>query len=82
MSTLFFKKIKKIEVIFINLENIKNIGPKRLNIFHKMNIYSLEDLLTYYPYKYKSRNLSTTITKKIKKRGVFYKLRKYQENRT
>ena len=39
-------------MIFINLENIKNIGPKRIEIFHKMNIYSVDDLLTYYPYKY------------------------------
>ena len=39
-------------MIKINLENIKNIGPKRLDILHKMNIFNVEDLLEYYPYKY------------------------------
>ena len=52
-------------MIFINLENIKNIGPKRLNIFHKMNIYSLEDLLTYYPYKYQLIKLTPLIDNEI-----------------
>ena len=36
----------------MNLNLIKNIGPKTENLLNKLNIYSLEDLLTYYPYRY------------------------------
>ena len=36
----------------MNLNLIKKIGPKTENLLNKLNIYSLEDLLTYYPYRY------------------------------
>ena len=36
----------------IKLETIKGIGPKILDILNKLNIYTLDNLLEYYPYKY------------------------------
>jgi len=36
----------------MNLENIKGIGPKTLNVLGRLGIYSVYDLLTYYPYRY------------------------------
>ena len=36
----------------MNLNLIKNIGPKTENLLNKLNIYTIEDLLTFYPYKY------------------------------
>lgn len=34
------------------LEDIKGIGPKTLKIFQKLNIHNVDDLLTYYPFRY------------------------------
>ncbi len=34
------------------LEEIKGVGPKILSELNKLNIYNLEELLTYYPYRY------------------------------
>lgn len=34
------------------LEEIKGIGPKTIASLNKLNIYTSEDLLTYYPYRY------------------------------
>ncbi len=34
------------------LENIKGLGPKTIKILERLNIYSLEDLYTYYPYRF------------------------------
>ena len=36
----------------MELHSIKGIGPKTLELLHKMNIYNTEDLITYYPYRY------------------------------
>ena len=35
------------------LEDIKGIGPKTLKLFQNLNIFTIQDLITYYPYKYK-----------------------------
>ena len=34
------------------LEKIKGIGPKTKELFNKLNIYTINDLLTYYPFRY------------------------------
>ena len=36
----------------MSIENIKGIGPKTINTLNKLDIYSKEDLVTYYPYRY------------------------------
>ena len=36
----------------MELSDIKGVGPKMLNNLQSLNIYTLEDLLTYYPYRY------------------------------
>lgn len=36
----------------MNLNLIKNIGPKTENLLNKLNIYTVEDLLIFYPYRY------------------------------
>ena len=35
------------------LEDIKGIGLKTLKLFQNLNIFTIQDLITYYPYKYK-----------------------------
>ena len=34
------------------LTDIKGVGPKMLLNLHELNIYNIDDLLTYYPYRY------------------------------
>lgn len=36
----------------IELENIKGLGPKSIKLLSKLNIDSLEDLITFYPFRY------------------------------
>ena len=36
----------------MELSDIKGVGPKTEQYLNELNIYSLEDLLTYYPYRY------------------------------
>lgn len=46
----------------MNLQNIKGIGPKSLEFLNKLNIYTINDLISYYPYRYniyKPINLNT-----------------------
>lgn len=35
------------------LAEISGVGPKTLSLFHKVGIYNLDDLLSYYPRKYR-----------------------------
>ena len=36
----------------MELNDIKGVGPKMLTNLSDLNIHSIEDLLTYYPYRY------------------------------
>ncbi len=36
----------------MNIEDLKGVGPKTSKLLNKLDIYSVDDLLTYYPYKY------------------------------
>ena len=36
----------------MNLSDIKGIGPKTLNILNKLSIYTVNDLVRFYPYRY------------------------------
>ena len=36
----------------MELTDIKGVGPKMLENLHELNIYTIEDILTYYPYRY------------------------------
>ena len=36
----------------MDLSNIKGVGPKTLEHLNKLNIYTIDDLIRYYPYRY------------------------------
>ncbi len=36
----------------MDIRLVKGVGPKVIEYFNKMNIYSIDDLLNYYPYRY------------------------------
>ena len=35
-----------------SVENVKGIGPKALALLHKIGIYTVDDLVTHYPFRY------------------------------
>ena len=48
----------------MNLQNLKGIGEKNIEYLYKADIYTMEDLVTYYPYRYqvlKPESLETTL---------------------
>lgn len=40
---------------------IKGVGPNRVKLLNKLNIYTLEDLITYYPRTYEDRSKPKSI---------------------
>ena len=36
----------------MDINNVAGIGPKTAKLLEKLNIYTVSDLLTYYPYRY------------------------------
>lgn len=40
-----------------DIQYIKGVGPARVEILHKLGIYCLEDIITYYPREYEDRSL-------------------------
>ncbi len=40
----------------MELNQIKGIGPKTIEYLHKLNIYTIDDLVHYYPYRYNVYN--------------------------
>ena len=42
----------------MNIESINGVGPKQAKIFNNLGIYTIKDLLEYYPYKYNFYNIS------------------------
>ena len=34
------------------LKDVKGIGPKALSLLNKINIYTINDLVTHYPFRY------------------------------
>lgn len=36
----------------MELTNIKGLGPKSISLLNKLNVNNVEDLITYYPYRY------------------------------
>ena len=38
-----------------SIQYIKGVGPQRATLLQKLNIYTLEDLITYFPREYEDR---------------------------
>ena len=42
----------------MNIEVLTKLGPKNKALLNKLNIFTLEDLITYYPYRYNFINIT------------------------
>ena len=45
----------------MNIEDLKGVGPKTARLLNKLDIYTTNDLLSYYPYKYNIYHFSDLI---------------------
>ena len=48
-----------------DIQFIKGVGPTRVKLLHKLNIYTLNDLITYFPREYEDRSLPIPIAETI-----------------
>ena len=53
----------------MNLDEIKGIGPKTIDLLNKLDITNINDLLTYYPYRYDFL-YATTLSNCINESGL------------
>ncbi len=44
------------------VQYVKNVGPNRVKLLNKLNIYTLQDLITYFPRTYENRGISKNIS--------------------
>ena len=44
-----------------DVKYIKGVGPNRVKLLNKLNIYTLKDLITYYPRDYEDRSVITKL---------------------
>lgn len=56
----------------INITNIKGVGQKKAQLFNNLKIFSIYDLLTYYPKKYEDFSKFSKIKDSINESGLFH----------
>ena len=49
---------------------VKNVGPNRVKLLNKLNIYTLNDLITYFPRNYEDRSLPKKLSECDEKEDV------------
>ena len=45
-----------------DVKYVKGVGPNRVKLLNKLNIYTLKDLITYYPRNYEDRSVITKLS--------------------
>lgn len=56
-----------------SIQYIKGVGEKRARLFHKLGIYTVENLIHYYPRKYVDWSKTTTVVNAENNENVFIK---------
>lgn len=72
-----FKEKEKFMDIYNSIKDVKNIGEKRAEILNKMGIYTVYDLLNYYPRTYDDRSFVVPISDIDENERVSIKARIY-----
>lgn len=49
----------------LDLEFLKGVGPKTLSLLNKLNLYTIDDLIEYYPYRYEVLKRTTLESDKV-----------------
>lgn len=56
----------------IKITKTKGVGPKKEQLLNKLNIYSVYDLLTYFPRNYEDMSQISKIKNSLEKKGLFH----------
>ena len=48
-----------------DVKYVKSVGPNRVKLLNKLNIYTLKDLITYYPRTYEDRSKPKNIYESV-----------------
>ena len=56
-----------------NIQYVKGVGEKKARLLNKLGIYSVEDLIHYYPRKYEDWSNTTTVANAPVGENVFIK---------
>lgn len=56
-----------------SIQYIKGVGEKRAQLFNKLGIFSVDDLIHYYPRRYEDWNSTTTVSSAPENEAVFIK---------
>ncbi len=54
-----------------NIQYVKGVGEARAKALNRLGIYTLEDLITYYPREYNDRTRITALENVKDRRGSF-----------
>ena len=47
--------------LYKDVKYIKNVGPNRVKLLNKLNIFTLKDLITYFPRNHEDRSIPKKI---------------------
>lgn len=53
-----------------DVKYVKGVGPNRAKLLNRLNIYTLEDLITYFPREHEDRSKSTKISEIVSNQEV------------
>lgn len=59
----------------MSIQYVKGVGPKRKELLNKLGIYTIEDLLTYYPRDYEDRSSFKTLDQAVNGEKASFRLR-------
>lgn len=62
-----------------SVQYVKTVGPNKMEALKELNIYTLEDLLTYYPREYEDRSKIKTIAEVAPGEDITIEARVVQE---
>lgn len=74
-GVLINRKEKRVLDLKKEIQYVKGVGPRRVDAFKKLNIYTLQDLITHFPREYEDRTKVTPISHVMDNENVLIEAR-------
>ena len=74
-GVLINRKEKRVLDLKKEIQYVKGVGPHRAEAFKKLNIYTLQDLITHFPREYEDRTKVTPISHVMDNENVLIEAR-------
>lgn len=65
MIKVLIRKKEKLINLKKEIQYVKGVGPNRVKLLNKLGIYTLEDIITYFPREYEDRGKIKKITELV-----------------